>query len=259
MPPASRRARDADVLSTDTPMQVQIYRQLRSEIVDGLWVDRDDFPGDRELGERFGVSVITSRGALERLQREGLIERQRGRGTRAVFVPEDEDPPAAPPLFPPPDDLEALHYEVVRSGVRIAPAAACRAFGVPMGSHLWQVVRVASFGGTPQVVFHNVQLPETGERHAAEDLASRPMVSIFRSEGVPIARVHRTVQATSAPPIAARHLGLSLDAPVLQLVLRAATADDETLEWTRAFTRPDQPLPEEVLDLATGRWSGPSG
>ena len=36
MPPASRRARDADVLSTDTPMQVQIYRQLRSEIVDGL-------------------------------------------------------------------------------------------------------------------------------------------------------------------------------------------------------------------------------
>lgn len=254
--PVNKRARDADVLSADTPIQVQIYRQLRAEILDGLWVERRDFPGERELAERFGVSVITSRAALERLAREGLVERRRGRGTRAVYVPGDA-PAGSPPLFPPPDDSDDVGYELIRSGTGIAPAAACRAFGLPAGSHLWQVVRVASFGGTAQVIFHNVQLPEVGERHDLEDLASRPMVSILRSEGVPIATVGRTVLATTAPPMAARHLGLSLDAPVLQIVLVAAAEDGTTLEWTRAFTRPDQPLPEEVLDLATGRWFTP--
>ena len=27
------------------PLQHQIYLQVRSEIEDGLWLDRDDFPG----------------------------------------------------------------------------------------------------------------------------------------------------------------------------------------------------------------------
>ncbi len=34
----------ADILDADTPIQVQIYRQLRAEILDGLWIGRRRIP-----------------------------------------------------------------------------------------------------------------------------------------------------------------------------------------------------------------------
>jgi len=39
-----------------------------AEILDGLWIGRHDFPSERDVAERFGVSVITSRAALDRLE-----------------------------------------------------------------------------------------------------------------------------------------------------------------------------------------------
>src|SRR5258707_8505936 len=65
----------------------QIYQQMRTEILDGMWVGRDDFPGEEELAARYGVSVITSRKSLGRLVEEGLVERGRGRRPRATYEP----------------------------------------------------------------------------------------------------------------------------------------------------------------------------
>ena len=64
----------------------QIYTVLRNEILDGLWVGRDSFPGEDEVSKRFGVSVITSRRALERLTADGFIERGRGRKGRVAHA-----------------------------------------------------------------------------------------------------------------------------------------------------------------------------
>ena len=126
-------APDAELLSGDVPMQVQIYRQLRAEILDGLWIGRD-FPGERDTAERFGVSVITARTALERLAREHLVDRGRGRRGRATYTP-PETTPAHLTMFPPPEGPSSpLRYKLVSTGIDIAPADACRAFGLPPGS-----------------------------------------------------------------------------------------------------------------------------
>jgi GntR family transcriptional regulator len=247
---------DGELLAADTPVQLQIYRRMRAEIVDGLWIDREDFPGERELAERFGVSVITSRGALDRLAREGLVERQRGRGTRATYEVEEVDDSAPPRIFPPAGP-SGFTYHVQRVWTDIGPAEACRAFGLPPGSELWQAIRLAKVNGRVHSVFHNMQPPEIGRRHRAADLKSKPMVSIFESEGTPLATIRRTIRATTAPPDAARHLGIELDSAVLLIVMRAQTADERIVEWLRIFTRPDQRLPEEVLDLSTGGWHTP--
>lgn len=248
-------ARDADLLAPDVPIQAQLYRQLRAEILDGIWVGRDDFPGERELAERFGVSVITSRAALDRLARDELVVRSRGRRTRADYIPERAAPRVAPRVFPPVGSHAPFTYEVVRAGVSTAPAEACWAYGLEPGAELWQAIRIALLDGRPFGVFQNVQPPAIGLAHREEDLRTKPMVSILRAEDRPIATVARTVQATTAPPDAARHLGLDLHAPILLIVLRASGADGRLLEWTRLYTRPDEPLAEEVLDLTTGRWS----
>lgn len=242
---------EADVLSSDVPMQVQIYRQLRTEIEDGLWIGRGDFPGEKDVAERFGVSVITSRAALARLAREGLVDRGRGRRGRATFVPEPKDPE---PLDLFPDDNAPYRFRLIGAGVDVAPAPACVAFGLPPGSELWQAIRVVTVHGKVHSVTHNAQLPELGLRHRKRDLNKRPMVAILRSEGVHVAKVRRHIQAATPPPVAARYLGLNLDSPVLMVILRLEDEEQRTVEWMRAFGHPDRALTEEVMDVGTGSW-----
>lgn len=255
-PMTSATADHAGVLSTDVTMQVQIYRQLKAEITDGLWVNRVDFPGEKELAERFGVSVITSRGALERLSREGFVDRCRGRRGRATYVPPEEKSLSAN-FFPAMEGQSSAKYRLVTTGVEIAPGSACRAFGLPLGSRLWQAIRTASVRGNVVAVMHNVQLPEMGARHKRRDLNNTPMAAILRSEGIEVARIRRRILATTPPPVVAHHLQLSLDSPVLMLVLRLEDGDGNTVEWMRSFSRPYRALNEEVLDVTTGAW-GPS-
>ena len=254
MPPDPSAGDEADVLGADTPIQVQIYRQLKAEILDGLWVGRADFPGERELAERFGVSVITSRSSLERLAREGLVDRGRGRRTKPTYEPPDCTPAAQIDVFPPPDGRSPLQFKLLSSWIGIAPAAACRAFGKPAGTHLWQVMRIVSADGKIQGVTHGVQLAEVGVNHRRRDLSTKPMVSILRSAGVEVAAIRREIQATNPPPLVARHLGLSLDSAVLMVVLTCEDDQHRTVEWMRSFGHPDRPLPREIQDLTTGWW-----
>ncbi|MFK0280899.1 GntR family transcriptional regulator [Streptomyces sp. NPDC090499] len=243
----------SDLLSADVPMQVQIYRQLRAEVLDGLWFGRDDFPGEKDVAERFAVSLITARNALERLAAEGYVDRGRGRRGRAVFTP-SENKPLVAHFFPAVAGVWSAKYRLVNSGVDIAPAEACRAFDMPSGSRLWQAVRTVRLSLDGLAVTHNVQRPELGERHSRRDLGSKPMAAILRAEGVEVARVRRRIQATTPPPVIARQLGLNLDSPVLMVVLRLEDEQGRTVEWMRAFSHPDRPLSEEVLDIATGSW-----
>ena len=250
----SPSAPDAELLSPDVPMQVQIYRQLRAEILDGLWIGRD-FPGEREAAERFGVSVITARAALERLAREHLVDRGRGRRGRATYTP-PETTPARFTMFPPPEGPSSpLRYKLISSGIDIAPADACRAFGLPPGSTLWQAVRVISVRGSVLAVTHSAQPPDIGRRHQRRALNSRPMVAVLQSEGIDIARIRRRMHATTPPPIVAHHLDVNLDTPVLMVVVHLEDHNHNTIEWMRAFGHPDQPSPDEVLDLATRQWT----
>ncbi len=66
-------------------MTVQAYRKvhqhLRRQILDGGFGSGDQLPTERELCERFSVSRITVRDALQLLEEQGLIDRQVGRGT----------------------------------------------------------------------------------------------------------------------------------------------------------------------------------
>ena len=59
-----------------------IAEALKKEILGGKWSSASSpFPSERGLAKRFGVSRPTITLALQELRGEGLILRQRGRGT----------------------------------------------------------------------------------------------------------------------------------------------------------------------------------
>ena len=66
--------------SSPLPLWAQLLGDLRVRIASGEFEDR--FPTDGELVAAYGVSRQTARDAVRRLTDDGLLERERGRGTR---------------------------------------------------------------------------------------------------------------------------------------------------------------------------------
>ena len=67
--------------NSNVPLHAQITEALQLQIERGELKAGENFPSERDLAERFGVSRMTVRQALQRLRHEGLIYRERGVGT----------------------------------------------------------------------------------------------------------------------------------------------------------------------------------
>jgi len=65
----------------ETPLYKQLSNSILEEIKAGKLKSGDRVPSEKELAERFNVSRITSKKALETLVQAGLIERARGKGS----------------------------------------------------------------------------------------------------------------------------------------------------------------------------------
>lgn len=82
VPDFNRRVLAVPVDKSDPlPAYVQIAHGIRALLRDGAVAPGTGLPPERVLCERYGVSRMTLRQAMGVLQREGLIECQRGRGT----------------------------------------------------------------------------------------------------------------------------------------------------------------------------------
>ena len=69
------------------PLYHQIFLILRQQIMDGLHEYDALIQGEQELAETYDVSRITAKRALDELAAEGLVVRERGRGTRVRYKP----------------------------------------------------------------------------------------------------------------------------------------------------------------------------
>src|SRR5438876_9415574 len=78
---------------SDVPVGTQLAWKLKTLIATGGLAPREQLPGARELSEAVGVNVNTVRAVYSRLEEEGLLRSEHGRGT---FVA--ERPPASDAL-----------------------------------------------------------------------------------------------------------------------------------------------------------------
>ena len=72
----------------DVPIGVQMTWALRSRIAAGRFAAGQRLPGLRDLAEATGVNVNTVRAVYQRLEQDGLIDRQQGSGTFVAAAPQ---------------------------------------------------------------------------------------------------------------------------------------------------------------------------
>ncbi|HBH03256.1 MAG: hypothetical protein A2W08_09075 [Candidatus Rokubacteria bacterium RBG_16_73_20] len=197
------------------PLWYQLAEVLRTEVLLGQLEAGGRVPPEVELARRFGVSVVTVRQALGALEEEGLVTRQRGRGTfvtadpmlrRQVRLEGSAETVIAQPL--------SEEAEVLEQGTVAVPAALAGHFDPGGEVSLFRCVRREH--GAPLSVALDWVLPEYGAQIDARLLRRDPMLTILRDVlGVKLGHVRIGVEAQRASQESAQALGLDVLSPVL--------------------------------------------
>ncbi len=200
-------------------------------------------PGDHALCETYGVSRTVVRQALSELEVEGVVVRDRGRGTFVAPARADEGLIAS---------LTGLHEDLATKGVTlrsqvhtiaVVPADdnQADALGLDVGDPVVHIERLRSVADEPWV-FAVTDVPAwAAPGLEQEDLTDRSLYELLEEEyDVRLVRGRRVVEARVAGQRLARLLGVRRSDPLL--VLRSVSVDEEArpVESFVAFHRGDR-------------------
>ncbi len=139
--------------SSKLPLYHQLYEIVRGGILSGRWQPGDMLPPESELIETYQVSRTTVRQVLDMLVNEGLIYRQRGRGT-FVAHPTLEQTLVRVVRFS--DDMRQRGFEpgtkVLFAGTVPAPEDIAGSLGIEPGEELARLERLRLADGDPMSV-----------------------------------------------------------------------------------------------------------
>lgn len=221
------------------PLYHRVYLLLLQGISDHSFPPDRPMPGELELSMTLGVSRITLRAALKRLEEEGLVQRQQGRGT-----------------FPAPGRLATLAAMpglrnqvslALRTSVRvlehrIVPAGplVAGALGVLAGAEVLRIVRVRGDAQSPVSYSVCHVPPDLAGLLPRRKIRSLPISTVLASSGLLLDRTRERISACLAEPDVARCLDTDAGTPLLAMVRTVAAADGRVVEHLRVLYRADR-------------------
>lgn len=243
-PDAAPRGLSSGNGSRSIPVYHQLHSILRQQIKDGLFAAEKPISSEMQLASVYGVSRVTVRRALEKLESEGLIVRRHGVGT---FVAPD----AVGNQKSNADVVSGLVENLISMGMQTAaelleyqkdmapPQRVLQALGLQPEDTVLRLVRLRRHQGNPLSV-STVYLPHSVSHLAAEHLLDdRPIIRMLEEGGV---RPHRAEQILTAVPAddrVAASLGLSVSSPVIRLQRTIFNIDAQPVEHYIGFYSPD--------------------
>ena len=224
------------------PLYHQVYLVLRENIRNGTYPVGGALPTEPELCEAFGVSRITVKRAMRNLASEGLVLRQRGRGTFAA--PALPTARASDPL----DDLlqnvmaigAATEMRRIEAGMMLPSADVAAKLGSQPGEHVLRTVQVRMSRGEP-IAYVTAHVPASVAAKLSDaTTATAPMLAQLQKAGVVPARADQAITATLADPIIAPALGIEIGAPLIKLSRLIFDKTERPVEWLVALYRADR-------------------
>ncbi|WP_445158390.1 GntR family transcriptional regulator [Halomonas sp. E14] len=223
------------------PKHHRVYLVLRQAILEGHFTPEKPLPNEIALTEQFQVSRITIRKAMERLDREGLIVRYRGKGTFPVAS--NESSPLQASISGVIENLIAMGLKtdvnVIDFGYVAASVEVAKALGVEPGALVQKATRIRSHRGSPFSLLITYVPEAIGRTFTEADLASQPLLLLLERAGAKVTSAEQAITAKLATPGQAELLNVEPGDALLCIRRKVFTEDDRPVEYIEGFYRPD--------------------
>ncbi|ONK15400.1 GntR family transcriptional regulator [Streptomyces sp. MP131-18] len=235
-------APDSLELNRKLPLWYQVSQSLRASILGRSSEAPLRLPTEEQLAAHYGVSVLTMRQALKELELEGLITRQRRRGT---FIRPTAGGGTPVRLLGSVDTIVAQQSGEVTTlldhGPVPVPAELAEYFpGVAEVVRFRRLRRDRATGEAANCA-ENLVRPEVADRIDPAALERWPMTKVLRDiAGVTVSRIANTVQARLADPPVAQLLGVPLLSPILHITGVEYDGQGQAVDVARIHYRGDR-------------------
>jgi GntR family transcriptional regulator len=220
------------------PLYERIAGAVRDQIEAGELEAHDPAPSERSLGERFGVSRMTARAALQALADEGYVYRN---GRRGTFV-------AEPRLELP---IGSFSVDVTRAGrtpravlldveTRKADGRLRSVLRLAPGEEVHRIRRLR-FAGNEPIAIENTSIPERLCPDLLDgDLEHSLWLLLKERYAITVARAEAVIRAVTPTVEQAQLLALEAGTPAIQLDRSVVDSTGRPIEFARDVYRADR-------------------
>jgi GntR family transcriptional regulator len=231
------------VASTAAPRYRQVADALQRRIASGDLGSHDRLASERMIADRFGLSRMTARQAVELLVRRGVVYRRPGSGT---FV----SPPRIEHTL---QRLAGFSEQMRRQGVHPTgrvlemrcsgriDAGARDALELPDGERAWMVRRLR-FGDGEPLLLETFWVPRpVCPELSRDELAERSLYAVMRTRyGVDPVSAETSLEPAALDAADARHLSARPGAPAILVIRATRDGDGRPVEFARDLYRGDR-------------------
>lgn len=217
----------------ESTLYSKVEEAIAEEVARGIFPPGDRLPSERELSERFQVSLITVRRAIQNLIQRGVLEIRRGLGT-FVLLPQVEQQLTNLTGFV--EDMEAhgrkASARVISKGVVPASARVAKNLCVSKGTRVVRIERVRLADGTP-MSFDETFLPfDVGEQVLRHDLRVNPIFTLLEKKySIPLVGAQYKLEAVAASAAVAQALEIRRGSPIFQIERTSFTVDRQPVDY----------------------------
>ncbi len=258
---AKREAQSARLRTTiDRASPLPYYVQLKAALVEsiesGRWKPGDRIPSEPELCRMFDVSRTVVRQALKDMTYQGLVVRERGRGT-FVAEPKISSGSLVHSLVGYYEDMaERGHAPVTRvleQAIEPAGAKLMTALRVESTTPVIKLVRLRFVQDEPIVLVTSYLPYDLCPELVNADLSEQSLYAFLKSAyGLSVASGRRRIEAVAASETEARLLKIDEGAPLLKLDSVSYLEDGTPLEYFHGVFRGDRSRFEVEIDRLLG-------
>jgi GntR family transcriptional regulator len=231
------------------PLYYQLQEVLKEDIDAGHWQPDEILPSEAELEAQFGISRTVIRKALDVLEADGQVIRQKGRGT-LVAPPKLVYHAVAAAREGRQEDLaqQAVLSELIDVRAVVAGSNLAALLKVSAADRLLTITAVAAVGHPVSLTQAYVRCDASPELSAAADgahdlplIAGGPelLTQLVERCGVRPQRSELSVEATTANEFECVKLGIPSGATTFLVSTVVSDADDLPLAFLRSVVRSD--------------------
>jgi len=224
------------------PYYQQLYEILLGKIQRHDWQPGDMIPPESELIKEYQVSRNTVRQVLDKLVNDGLIYRQRGRGS---FVAHPTLEQSMTRIVSFTEDMQQRGFtpgtQVITADLIPAEEEIASQLELTPGEQLVLLRRLRLADGEPMSIEESYLIHKYCPDVLKHNYAKNPLRKVLEEEyGIRIASAKQVIQAIQAPPDLAQLLDIQAGAALLQITRISFSQGRIPVEYLRIHYRADR-------------------